>query len=146
MLPLVGGVYLGWALGANDAGNVFGTAVAARIIRFKTACIVCSIAVVLGAALQGQAGIHTLSGLTHQTLPTPLLLVVSIAAAVTVTLMTFLRLPISTSQAVVGAIAGVGLATRSMAWSGLGKVIICWVATPLGAMLISVILRCMIHR
>ena len=70
MLPLAGGVYLGWALGANDAANVFGTAVAARIIRFRTASILCAIAVVLGAGLQGRAGIHTLSGLTQQTLPT----------------------------------------------------------------------------
>jgi len=120
MLPLVGGVYLGWALGANNAGNVFGTAVASRIIRYRTACILCAIAVILGATLQGRAGIQTLSGLTHQTMST--LVLVSITAAATTTLMTFLKLPISTSQAVVGALAGVGLATRDMAWHGLAKV------------------------
>ena len=31
--PLGGGVFLGWTLGANDAANVFGTAVAARMGR-----------------------------------------------------------------------------------------------------------------
>ena len=61
-----------------------------------------------------------MSGLSAQTHMS--LLVVSVAAAITVTLMTFMRLPISTSQAIIGAIAGVGLATNSMQWNGLIKV------------------------
>jgi len=138
MFPLFGGLYLGWALGANDAANVFGTAVAARIITFRNASILCAAAVIAGAILQGEKGIHTLSGLTAQTHMS--LLVVSIAAAVTVTLMTIMRLPISTSQAIVGAIAGVGLATDTMKWDGLLKVVICWLATPVGALLIAYIL------
>ena len=135
MLPLIGGLYLGWALGANNAANVFGTAVAARIISFRNACLLCSAAVILGAFLQGQGGIRTLSGLAQQTTPT--LLVVSIAAAVTATIMTALGLPISASQALVGAIVGVGLAVGNVYWQGLIKVVICWLATPLGAMIIA---------
>ena len=138
MLPLTGGLYLGWALGANDASNVFGTAVASRIITFRKACILCSISVVLGAILQGTAGIHTLSGLTEQTAKT--LLIVSVSAAFTVTLMTIMSLPISTSQAIVGAITGLGLATDNMHWTGLTKVIICWIVTPIGAMFFSCII------
>ena len=135
MLPLAGGVYLGWSLGANDAANVFGTAVASHVITRRQACLLCSLAVVLGAVLQGEAGIQTLKGLTHYNTMT--VLVVSISAALTVTAMTLMRLPISTSQAMVGAIAGVGLATNDMYWGGLGKVVICWVATPFGGMLIA---------
>jgi PiT family inorganic phosphate transporter len=137
VLSLLGGIYLGWALGANDASNVFGTAVGARIISFRVAALLCSIAVIAGAALQGGAGIHTLSGLTEQTIKT--LAIVSVAAAATVTLMTLLGLPISTSQAMVGAIAGIGVATRNLSTSGLTKVLICWVATPLGAMVFSLL-------
>ena len=138
MIPLLGGLYLGWALGANDASNVFGTAVATRIVRFRDAAILCGIAVILGALLEGQAGMHTLRGLADQTHVT--LTIVMVSAAITVTLMTIFRLPISTSQALVGAIAGVGLATDSMQWSGLGKVVICWVSAPIGAFLISAVL------
>ena len=43
------GLFLGWSLGANDAVNVFGTAVGSRLIRFSTAILVCSIFMVLGA-------------------------------------------------------------------------------------------------
>jgi len=135
MFALVGGLYLGWALGANDAANVFGTAVASRIVTFRNACILCAAGVLVGAMLQGEAGIRTLSGLTEQTRAT--LLVVSISAAITATLMTVLSLPISISQALVGAIIGVGLATGDLHWQGLVKVVVCWVGTPIGAMLIS---------
>lgn len=54
MLPLLGGVYLGWGLGANNAANVFGTAVAARIISFRKAALLGGLAVVIGAVLQGE--------------------------------------------------------------------------------------------
>lgn len=137
-LPLTGGLYLGWALGANDASNVFGTAVASRIITFRNACILSAVAIVVGAVLQGEAGIKTLSGLTVQTHAT--LLVVTISAAITITMLTIMKLPISTSQAIVGAITGIGLGLDDMRWGGLVKVVICWVATPIGAMLISIVL------
>jgi PiT family inorganic phosphate transporter len=125
-------------LGANDAANVFGTAVGARIIRFGTAAVLCGLAVIVGAALQGEAGIRTLSGLSEQTVRT--LVIATVSAASTVTAMTVLRLPISTSQAMVGAIAGIGLATRTLDTGALGKVVICWVSTPVGAMLFSVVI------
>ena len=116
MVSLFGGIYLGWALGANDAANVFGTAVASRIIPFRRAALLSALAIIVGAALQGERGIHTLSGLTQQTTAT--LVIVTLAAAVTVTIMTTVRLPISTSQAIVGAIAGIGLATGDLYTGG----------------------------
>ena len=138
MVSLVGGLYLGWALGANDGANVFGTAVASRIISFRKASIICALSIIAGAALQGKGGIHTLSGLTVQVTST--LIIVSVSAAITVTLMTIIKLPVSTSHAVVGSIVGIGLATRSMNWLGLEKVVICWLATPIGALAVALIL------
>lgn len=135
--PLGGGVFLGWALGANDAANVFGTAVGARIISYWSAAWLCAAGVVAGAFLQGAAGIETLSGITQQTLATAV--VVSVAAAITVTYMTVQGLPISTSQAVVGAILGIGLATGKTEWDPLLKVVACWLGTPAGAMLLAVV-------
>ena len=57
---LSSGFFLGWSLGANDASNVFGTAVGTRMLRFRTAAIVCSIFVVLGAVISGAGATHTL--------------------------------------------------------------------------------------
>ena len=70
LMPLGGGLFLGWTLGANDSANVFGTAVATRIVTLRKACILCGLSIVLGAMLQGSAGIRTLSGLTEQNIST----------------------------------------------------------------------------
>ena len=34
MFSLLGGIFLGWSLGANDASNVFGSAVTSRMLKF----------------------------------------------------------------------------------------------------------------
>ena len=39
LLFLFGGLFLGWSLGANDAANVFGTAVGTRMVNFRTAAL-----------------------------------------------------------------------------------------------------------
>jgi len=139
-LPLAGGLYLGWSLGANDAANVFGTAVASRIITFRKAAILCGLFVILGAVAQGTAGIETYHSLTPQNISNTALLVISLCAAITVTLMTIAALPVSASQAIVGAITGLGLTVGSVNCAGLQKVIICWICTPIGAILITVII------
>ena len=138
MLSLLGGIFLGWSLGANDASNVFGSAVAARMVKFRTAAILASVFVLLGALLEGQAGIETLKGLTPLNLEQAV--VSSVAAAVTVTIMTILSLPVSTSQAVVGAILGVALLNQNINIPGLGKVVACWIGTPVGGMIISIMI------
>jgi PiT family inorganic phosphate transporter len=137
MFSIVGGVFLGWSLGANDASNVIGPAVTSRMLRFTTAAAMASLFVLAGAVLQGRSGIDTLSGLTGMTLHQAV--VVSISAAITVTLMTIGRLPVSTSQAVVGAILGIGFGNRYVDMGGLGKVVTCWVGTPVGGAIMAVV-------
>ncbi len=138
MWPLIGGVWLGWALGANDAANVMGASVASRMLRFRTAALVAGCFVLIGALSQGYAGMHTYAGLTPMTLTGAV--VVSMAAALTVTLLGAAGLPISASQATVGAILGVGLLNREWHAAGFGKIVACWVGTPLGAAVVAMLL------
>lgn len=135
MFSLLGGIFLGWSLGANDASNVFGAAVSSKMLKFWTAAGLASVFVIAGAVVSGRAGIETLQGLTSMDLEEAV--ISSVAAAVTVTIMTILGLPVSTSQAVVGSILGIGVMQREVNLSGLGKVLLCWVGTPLGAALIA---------
>jgi PiT family inorganic phosphate transporter len=138
MWQLVSGIFLGWSLGSNDASNVFGTAVASKMVRFQTAAGLCCVFVVLGAMLQGQEGIETYQRLSPMT--PNLAFVVGLAAGGTVALMSYWRLPVSTSQAVVGALVAIGLMRSSLDTSSLLKVVICWVATPFGAALVTIVL------
>ena len=138
MLSLLGGVFLGWSLGANDASNVFGSAVASRMLKFWTAAILASLFVLIGATLAGHGGIETLKALTRLSLEQAV--IASVAAAITVTIMTLLGLPVSTSQAVVGAIIGIGLLNRQFNFFGLEKVVACWIGTPILGTVTAVIL------
>lgn len=128
-------IFMGWALGSNDAANVFGTAVANSLVRYRTAVIISSIFVVLGAVLQGYRGIGTISSLSSQSLVSASISM--LGAAISVTIFSRLGIPVSTSQAVVGSIIGTGLIDGYVNWAVLVKVVICWVATPIGAMVIG---------
>ena len=57
---LSSGLFLGFSLGANDSANVFGTAVASRMVRFGTAAVLASVFILLGAVLSGAGAAHGL--------------------------------------------------------------------------------------
>ena len=138
MWQVVSGIFLGWSLGSNDASNVFGTAVASKMIKFKTAAILCSIFVILGAVLEGEEGFFTYQQLNQMN--ANLAFLVALGAGATVTPMSLWRLPVSTSQAVVGASVLLGLLRSNLDTSSLLKVVLCWVGTPIGAALVTVVL------
>lgn len=138
MWQLLSGVFLGWSLGSNDASNVFGTAVASRMVRFWTAAILCSLFVIVGAVLEGREGMHTYQQLSSTNVSGAF--AVTFAAAVTVTMMSIIGLPVSTSQAVVGGLVCVGFQAGTLNTTALTKVVICWIATPIGAAIITMVL------
>ncbi|MCP4604190.1 MAG: inorganic phosphate transporter [Proteobacteria bacterium] len=144
MWQLISGVYLGWALGTNDASNVFGTAVASRMLRFWTAALLCAVFVCLGAVLEGDQGMKTYTSLSKTTLNTAF--IVGLVSALTVTMMTWRRLPVSTSQAVVGALLAVGVFNGHVELGVLGKVVVCWIGTPFGAMIASIVLYLLVGK
>jgi len=43
LLFLTSGLFLGWTLGANDASNVFGSAVGSRMVSFTRAAVTLSV-------------------------------------------------------------------------------------------------------
>ena len=144
---LLGGVFLGWSLGANDAANCFGTAVTSRMVRWRTAALLIAVFVLVGALVQGGSGLATYVALGGANNLADAFLA-ACAAAATVTIMTAARLPVSTSQAVVGAILGAGyariragqLAEGSLNFAELTKVVVCWIGTPIGAAVASMLL------
>jgi len=138
MLSLTGGVFLGWSLGANHAANCFGSAVASRMVQFRTAAVLCAAGVILGSLLEGGPGIRTLSTLTPIDLEGAV--AITVGVALTVGGMTWLNLPVSTSQGVVGAILGIGFLNQQINLAGLEKVVVCWLGTPLCAVAIACIL------
>lgn len=144
------GLFLGWSLGSNDAANIFGTAVGSKMIRFRNAALIASIFVILGAVFQGKGGAETLNSLgAVDALAGGF--TVSFCAAITVLFMTKRGLPVSTSQAIVGAIMGWTYFTGNEAdYRVLTKIVSTWISGPLLGMVFSaglyVVLRSFLAR
>lgn len=130
-LYLTSGLFLGWSMGANDAANIFGSAVGSRMIKFRTAAIVGSIFVIIGSVVQGAGASHTLGKLGSVNALAGAF-TVALAAAITVFWMTKLKFPVSTTQAIVGAIIGWNIYTGSKTdYSSLTTIVTTWVTGPL---------------
>jgi len=140
LLFLSSGLFLGWSLGANDAANVFGTAVGTRMVKFRSAAIVCSIFIILGATISGAGATHTLGRLgAVNTLAGSF--TVALAAALTTFWMTRLKIPVSTSQSIVGAIIGWNLYSSSVTdGDSLTRITITWVTCPILTGIVAVVL------
>lgn len=141
-LFLLSGGFLGWGLGANDSANIFGTAVYTRVVSYRLAVILTSVFVVIGAVVNGNRGVDKVSSfaLLNGITQVEAAFFVMLAAAVCVFIMTILKLPVSTSQAVVGGILGhgilVGQGDLGVAIQFFGA----WILTPFGGMLIALVI------
>ncbi len=139
LLFMSSGLFLGWSLGANDAANLFGTAVGTKMVKFKTAAIVIGVFVIIGAVVSGIGASHTLGELGKVT-RLPGAFIVALSAALTVFGMTKLGIPVSTSQSIVGAIIGWNIfANLNTDLSVLSKIVSTWVLCPILSALFAVI-------
>lgn len=137
---LSSGLFLGWSLGANDAANIFGTAVGTKMVKFKTAALVATIFVIMGAVISGAGASHTLGKLGAVNALGGAFMV-AFSAAFTVFWMTKLHLPVSTSQAVVGAIVGWNFFSHTQTdYASLLKIVSTWVFSPILAATFSALL------
>ncbi|MCK5248268.1 inorganic phosphate transporter, partial [Candidatus Bipolaricaulota bacterium] len=129
LIPLIlAGAFVGWNIGANDAGNCIGTSVGSGLISFKRAIVLVSGFAIAGGLLQGGHVMKTIGkGIVTSELSVLAVLTALICAGVFVAMATLLRLPVSTSEAIVGGVLGVGIAsgadlnlTTILAIAGMG--------------------------
>ncbi|MDF5707668.1 MAG: inorganic phosphate transporter [Nostoc sp. S4] len=133
--------YVAWNLGANDVANAMGTSVGSKAVTLKQALIIAGVLEFTGAVLFGHQVTETLA--TKIANPglfaaTPEILVlgmatVQVSCGVWLQIATSRGLPVSSSHAVVGAIAGfswVALGIDAIDWSSIGMITIGWILTP----------------
>lgn len=154
-LMLLAGLYIGWNLGANDGANSMGTAVGAGVRTIREAVLIVAIFGFLGAVFMGS---HVIGTIGEDIVPLHAIdedvaayigLAAMFGGGLWLSIATFLRLPVSTTHSVVGAVAGAGLAADNVpiTWGRLLDVFVAWLVTPLGAALLAYILyrlACMI--
>ncbi len=147
---LSSGLFLGWSLGANDAANIFGTAVGTKMVRFRTAAVIASLFIILGAVYAGAGTSRTLGELgTVNALPGAFMVALSAAAAVYWMIET--GIPVSTSQSIVGAIIGWNLYSgKPTDYEVLGTIVSTWVICPvlsgILAVLIYLLVKLIMHK
>ena len=143
---LSSGLFLGWSLGANDAANIFGTAVGTKMVRFRTAAIISSIFITLGAVVAGSGASQTLNELgSINALPGAFM--TALAAAISIYSMAKSGIPVSTSQAIVGAIIGWNIySNHPTDYSILSKIVSTWIICPILSGGIAVVLYFCIRR
>ena len=168
---------MGWSLGSVDSASAFGTAVATRVVKYRTAVTIIAIMVIIGAFIGGENNIGKLAELasSNEVLASKTDVLTSITAgtisalrlkstmkaaiifacaALTVFIMTFLKLPVSANQAITGAIIGWGLCYANYSdptvlgvnLPQIGKFASTWILNPLGAGIISFVLVYCVNR
>ena len=131
-LLLLAGLFMGWSLGTNDAANAFGTAVATRVVSYRTAVSIIAVLVIVGSYTGGAKNIDNVAELAtsnrviasvdevtdaieedeDKTLRLRSAIKAAIiftCAALTVFAMSYLKFPVSANQSITGAIIGWGL-------------------------------------
>jgi len=143
---LTSGLFLGWSLGANDASNIFGSAVGSKMVTFRKAAIIGSIFVILGAVIQGAGASDTLGKLgTVNAIGGSF--TVALAAAITVYMMTKFALPVSTTQAIVGAIIGWNFFTGNSTDSKtLTQIVGTWISGPVIGAVFAILLYILLKK
>lgn len=134
LIPLfLAGAYVGWNIGANDAGNCVGTTVGSGLLGYRRAVVLVAGFALVGALLQGREVMSTVGkGIVTSDLPSLAVLTAMVSAGIFVTVATLLRIPVSTSQAIVGGVAGVGLAVGADLDVGvIARIAEVWVVCPI---------------
>lgn len=149
--------YVACNLGANDVANAMGTSVGSKAVTLRQALIIAGVLEFTGAVLFGHAVTETLATeivdpALFATAPQVLLtgmVCVLLACGMWLQIATARGLPVSSSHAVVGAIAGfsyVAVGIQAIKWSSIGMITFAWIVTPLVSGTIAALFYILIKR
>ncbi|WP_148288945.1 inorganic phosphate transporter, partial [Kamptonema formosum] len=150
-------LYLAANLGANDVANSMGTSVGSKALTLPQAIIVAGILEFTGALFFGQGVSETLAtGVVNPeafaAMPQLFLIgmvSVLVSCGLWLQIATSLSLPVSSSHAVVGAIAGfswVAAGIGAVRWQTIGTISLTWLVTPVVSGAIAALFYSLVKR
>ncbi len=145
------GLFMAWSVGANDLANIMSTTMGSKAISVRKAIVIALIFEVAGALLGGTDVAKTIQ---HGIINTQItayppeifiygMLSVLLASATWMTLASYLGMPVSITNATVGAMVGFGwltLGSHAIHWNIVTQIGISWVASPTMAAVIAYLL------
>ena len=134
-LLLISAGVVAFNLGSNDLPTVLGTFTTSQIIYIIGAIFLC-----LGAYLYGNRVSETLSMITNLSVSSAF--IAQLSGGLAVTIFTALGMPVSTTQAIVGGILGVGLTKgiKTVRWNILKNIIFWWIIAPIIALIVGFVI------
>jgi PiT family inorganic phosphate transporter len=155
-LAIIFGLYMAWNIGANDVANAMGTSVGSKSLTLKQAVILASVLEFCGAYFVGghvtdtvRKGMIDLSQIDNPEVLMYGMLGSMLAAGLWLQFATFMRVPVSTTQSIVGAIVGFGLVvagTSAINWSKVYSIVASWFISPIMSAAIAVLLFWLIQH
>jgi inorganic phosphate transporter, PiT family len=135
---ILAGCYGSYSLGANNVANTTGVYYASHTISPLQASVLGGLAIALGALTYSKPVMETVGSKITQ-LGALAALIATLAESITVHIYTQIGVPVSTSQAIVGAVVGIGLVRgiRAVSQRMLLMIVVGWFATPLVAGLLA---------
>ncbi len=142
---------MNWGVGANDLANVMSTTMGSKAISVRQAMIIAVIFELAGAFLGGGEVTETMrDGIiyTSQLADQPLVMVegmlgVLVACTIWMNLASYLGVPVSITNALVGSMVGFGtvvLGVDAVQWSQVSHIAIGWITSPLIACITAYLL------
>jgi PiT family inorganic phosphate transporter len=128
---IVAGCYGAYTLGANNVANVTGIYVGSGVLAAEAAALIGGLSIALGALTYSRKVMETV-GKGIVPLDPFSALVAVLAEALSLHLFTQIGVPVSSSQAIVGAVVGVGLVgdVQTVSVKMLARIGIGWIMTP----------------
>ena len=154
IIAIITSLYMAWNIGANDVANSMGTSVGSGALTLKKAVIIAGVFEFLGAFLVGKNVTNTISnGIVNPALFELNIFAIGmlsslIAASLWVTIATYLGLPVSTTQSIVGAIMGFSavLNIHLICWGKVIDIVTSWIISPLSGALVAYIIFLIIKK
>lgn len=131
-----------WGVGANDLANVMSTTMGSKAVTAKQAMLIAIVFEFAGAFLGGNGVTETMrDGIinTSQLSGQPLILVegmlgVLLACTIWMNLASYIGVPVSITNALVGSMVGFGsvvLGTDAIHWNQVSRIAISWITSPM---------------
>lgn len=140
-------IFMGLNIGGNNAAASMGAAYGAKARTKKQAVVLIAVFSLLGAVFSGGEVIKTLGeGIVPGNTLTLVAAIIAIAAAgLAMFLANVIKVPVSTSQAAVGAVTGIGIFYGVLNTDLLSKIVVWWVFTPLLAFVLAYVAGKYLH-
>lgn len=142
ILIIVGAIFLSYCLGANNIGNAVGPVIGSNAIGSQTILIIL-VGISMGLGVRAFSGSVVETVGKEITSMGPVMAFTSqLSAGIVIYIFTVMGIPVSTTQAVVGSIIGIGLTKgiRTVNIKTTEHVLIGWILTPITAALLSMLI------